>query len=214
MCWNEDVSINTFMFACGSLAFIFVTNRFTRYKTPFFDNPFMYLFFLAVANIQFMEFFLWKHLKNKQQNEYFSKLLLFFIVLQPLFLIAMIPELTFRCIMLILYLFYFLVYSYLIKTKCYTSIGKNGHLCWEWMNFKGKYKILILFFLLFYIIPALKINNTLLTLFIIILLCLSLLFYFKYNTFGTMWCWISNSVLFYFLLNILLIQPYLNHSLC
>lgn len=27
MCWNEDISINTFMFSCLALLFIFVSNR-------------------------------------------------------------------------------------------------------------------------------------------------------------------------------------------
>jgi hypothetical protein len=57
MCWNQDISINTFLFACLSLLFIFLTNKFTKYKTKTFDNPLVYLFFLVVASMQLIEFF-------------------------------------------------------------------------------------------------------------------------------------------------------------
>jgi hypothetical protein len=32
-----------------------------------------------------------------------------------------------------------------------TSVGKNGHLSWDWMNFKGYEIILAILYLLFYI---------------------------------------------------------------
>jgi len=61
MCWNQDISINTFIFACLSLLFIFFTNTFTKYKTPTFDNPIVYLFLLSVAAMQLIEYFLWRN---------------------------------------------------------------------------------------------------------------------------------------------------------
>ena len=69
MCWNPDISINTFLFSCLTLLFIYITNTYTKYKTPLFDNPIFYLLFLAVVSIQLIEFFLWRNLKNKFINE-------------------------------------------------------------------------------------------------------------------------------------------------
>jgi hypothetical protein len=57
MCWNQDISINTFLFVCLTLLFIFITNTFTKYKTPFFNNPLMYLLLLLGASMQLIEFF-------------------------------------------------------------------------------------------------------------------------------------------------------------
>jgi len=68
-----------------------------------------------------------------------------------------------------------------------------------------------LLFLLFYIVPALMINNGILIFFILSLLCLTLFLYLKHKTFGTMWCWTTNLLLGYFLIDIIMIQPYLNH---
>jgi len=95
-----------------------------------------------------------------------------------------------------------------------TSIGSNGHLSWNWMNYKGTDNIWLFIYLLFYIIPSIFINTELLYILVATLL-FSLFFYFKYNTFGTMWCWISNIIFLYYIVNILLIQPYLEYnSLC
>jgi hypothetical protein len=61
----------------------------------------------------------------------------------------------------------------------------------------------------------LLLNKPLLAVFMISTLFLSLFFYWKYNTFGTMWCWGINLFLLYFVIDILLIQPYYEYnSLC
>lgn len=219
MCWNQDISINTFSFSCLSLLFIFFTNTFTKYKTPLFDNKLVYLFILAGVSMQLIEFFLWRNLKNKYINETLSKLTMFFIGLQQVTLMLIIPNFTIKYIMLLFYtfliLFYFIYKKNYNPFHFYTSIGKNGHLSWEWMNYKGYGIIGFVLGLLFYIIPVLVINNFLLSLLVLPSLVISLFFYFKYNTFGTMWCWITNLFLLYFIINILLIQPYYEYnSLC
>ena len=32
MCWNEDISLNTFLFGSFSLLFIFLSNTWSKYK--------------------------------------------------------------------------------------------------------------------------------------------------------------------------------------
>ena len=217
MCWNPDISINTFIFSCLTLSFIYFTNTYTKYKTPFFDNPVVYLFFLAVVSMQLIEFFLWRNLKNKDMNKKLSKLASFFIILQQIFIILLIPSSHIRYSILsfyILFILFFVFYykRYISPATYHTSIGKNGHLSWEWINYKGYENIWLFIFLLFYIVPALLINNLMLTLLIIITLLFSLFFYFKYNTFGTIWCWSVNIFLLYFIVNILLIKPYYEYN--
>ncbi len=38
MCWNKEVSINTFMFSIITLLFIYYNNKFTQYKIKEFVN--------------------------------------------------------------------------------------------------------------------------------------------------------------------------------
>jgi len=219
MCWNQDISINTFLFACLALLFIFLTNTFTKYKSKTFDNPFVYLFLLVVSFMQMIEFLLWRNLKNKIINERLSKTASFLITLQPMILMFMIPNLTIKYCMLLFYLLFIIVYfEYkLIYNPIHfqTTIGKNGHLSWEWMNFTGYENIWCVIYLSFYILSAILMNDFLLASVIISSVLISLFYLFKYNTFSTIWCWVVNIFLLYFIIDILLIQPYYEYnSLC
>jgi hypothetical protein len=114
------------------------------------------------------------------------------------------------CIFIFLFLFYFKKLNNPINY--HTSIAKNGHLSWDWINYKGYENIWIVLFLLFYIVPAFFTNNIVLLLGITITLLISLFFYFRDNTFGTMWCWGSNLLLIYFIINILIVQPFYEYN--
>jgi len=216
MCWNADISINTFLFSCFVLLFIYFTNTYTKYKTPLFDNPIVYLFILSVVSMQLIEFFLWRNLKNKSVNETLSKLSSFLFILQPLFLMLLIPVLKIKKTMLTLYLLFmafYLTYKKIFSPIIFhTSIAKNGHLSWEFVNNKGYEYIFTFIYLLFYISTAFLVNNFLITLFLIPSFILSLFFYFRDGTFGTMWCWISNLFLLYFLVDILIVKPYYEYN--
>jgi len=220
MCWNEDISLNTFLFVCVSLIFIFVSNTYTKYKTPTFDNPLVYLLLFAVASMQLVEFFLWRNLKNNYMNEILSIIGAYVIILQQIIIMLIIPNSTFRYSMLFLYALFIIafrtLYTKIFNTYYFhTSVGKNGHLSWNWMNYKGVDNMWLGLGLLFYIIPLLLLNKPLLAFFMISTMFLSLFFYLKYNTFGTMWCWGINLFLLYFVIDILLIQPYCEYnSLC
>lgn len=212
MCWSPEVSIRTFVFTCVTLVFIYVTNTFTAYKTPLFNHPFAYVFMFAVACVQLVEYFLWKNLNHFERNTFFSKIAAYLIIAQHLSLMMMIPNPTIRSRMLLLYAVYLFVYYFYKKrynpVKFHTRVGENGHLSWEWMNYKGYEYIWLIIGLLFYIVPALFIRNVTLIALLIPMLLTSLFFYIKYDTFGSMWCWWSNLLLVYFIINIVFIQPY------
>jgi hypothetical protein len=209
MCWNPDVSITTFLFSCFTLIFIYVTTTLTKYKHPFFKNKFMYLFVFLVACMQLVEFFLWRNLNNRY-NEFFSRIGSFVLLCQQVCLMLMIPNPFTRHIMFLLYgvlLVCYWVYQRLHSPIYFhTSIGKNGHLSWEWINYNGYEQVFLIVGLLFYIIPALLISNPTLSLFMFPYLAVSL-YYYKDKTFGTMWCWGSNFFLLYFILDILVLHP-------
>ena len=216
MCWNQDVSLNTFLFACLVLLFIYITNTYTKYKTPTFDNPLVYLFLFLVAGMQLIEFFLWRNLKNKKINEQLSKIASVDVFMQQLTLILLIPNLTIRVGMAVSYLLFVLFYttykSIYDPIQYYTTVGVNGHLSWGWTNYTGYETIWAIICLFFYVSAALLINNFILSLFLLTTMFISFIFYYKYNTLASMWCWLLSTFLLYFLVNILLIQPFREYS--
>jgi hypothetical protein len=115
----------------------------------------------------------------------------------------------------------FVIFAYRIyyflnnKNDGLTYVEQNGHLSWGWLNYKGYEQIWIILLLSLYILPLISINNNLLSFFMISSLVVSLFFYYKHNTFGTMWCWSFNLFLLFFIINILIIQPFYEYnSLC
>ena len=216
MCWNADISLNTFLFACFGLAFIWVANTFTKYKSSLFDNKLMYVFFFATAAMQLVEFFLWKNLKNAPMNKFLSKLASVVIIVQQVTLMLIIPSAEIRNNMLLLYAVFlgaFFLYKKIFSpNRFYTSIATNGHLSWDWLNVKGNDNIWVVISLLFYLMPVYFIQNKAMFLFIFVLLGISLIFYFKDGTFGTVWCWASNFSLLYFIVDILLKQPFYEYN--
>jgi hypothetical protein len=212
MCWNPDISLNTFIFAIFALLFIYLANTYTKYKNV--DNLYFYLFFLVVAFVQLMEFFLWRNLKNNDLNILFSRILFCLVIIQPIILSFMIPKTNNNnANVIILFYLIFIIYVKFNNPNLVirTSIGKNGHLLWEWTKFKN-YKIIIMIFLLFYIIPVLLINNI-----SIIIITLGIIFISIYSsdtdgTFGSVWCWVSNVILLFFIIDILLLKPFIEYK--
>ena len=218
MCWNADISLNTFLFTTFSLIFIYFANTYTRYKSETFQNPLVYVFVLLVVSMQLIEHFVWKNIDNNLVNSRLSRLASIVIVLQPLTLLLMVPIIHVRYMTILFYLAFIvgvtIYYNHLPgnSLRTYMSVAKNGHLKWEWIDYKGYERILLFVFLSFYVIPLMIIRNNLLFLFIIPALLISLYYYYKEQTMGTIWCWSVNLFMFYFLMEILLIKPFIEYN--
>ena len=52
MCWNESVSLNTFLFSSFVLLLVMYNNYYTKYKITELDNVWIYLF---LASFIFMQ---------------------------------------------------------------------------------------------------------------------------------------------------------------
>ena len=220
MCWNSDVSLNTFVFVVCSLVFLYLSNTYTKYKLKEFQNPLIYLLLFLVAAMQLVEFFLWKNLSNKSLNTLLSKAACSLVVLQLLTLIFMIPAERSRNMFLFCFMLYFIL-KWLFKTifrpptHWSTTVGSNGHLSWDWMNYTGIYSGFIVAFLFMYVAALILVGFPALSVVSISFLAVSAFYYFKHNTFGTMWCWAVNFLLLYYVLQILIVQPlYEYKSLC
>jgi len=96
MCWNQYVSINTFLFGIFTLWFIKINNTYSDYKIDFFKNEYVYLFILSIVLMQLIEFFLWINIHNKSINHNLSILGFLLLVVQPITALYLIKDITLR----------------------------------------------------------------------------------------------------------------------
>jgi hypothetical protein len=220
MCWNQDISLNTFIFSCFALVFIYITNTYSRYKTPVFDNPLMYAFALSVSSMQLLEYFIWKHIKNKSMNIFLSKLGPLILFLQVFFLILLMEK-YYEWMMAIFLVSCLGFYLYSLQHPVlFRSRESEGHLSWDWIILPGLSNwtnfFLLILGLSFYMIPALYLKGiTYPYRLVIFSLFLYVFVYFigkKGHTYGSLWCWAVNGFFLYFLINILLILPFYEYN--
>jgi hypothetical protein len=211
MCWNQYVSINTFVFGIFVLLLIAYNNKYSSYKTDFFNNNYAYFFILSVISMQFIEFLLWRNINNVQINKIVSLFGLILLTLQPFTSLLLINNIKLRNILLIIYSICALIYLIytIFTTNIHTKISKSGNLTWKWYNLD--IQLLNIFFIIFYLtflfFPIIynKYYNKLLYLF--------MFFIFKYiydkdDSFGSLWCFSINSSMLYYIIQILLVMPF------
>lgn len=217
MCWNPDISINTFVFGLLSLIFLFFTNMFSKYKIKSFSNSYLYLFLLEIISVQLVEFFLWKNLDNKQLNKFLTLIILLLVGSQPPTLMMLIKEPNQRNTLLFIYGLFVLGYLgifYLNQTHLfYTSVAKNGHLHWGNTETKSEYNRVFMFmYLIMYLLPLFFVGNYCLSILVIISMVISLYFYLNDGTFGSMWCWMANFSFLFLLVYVLIVLPFYEYN--
>jgi hypothetical protein len=132
MCWNANVSLNTFAFALCACVLAGISKTLPLLSI---------LLVLAYSSIQLVEYFLWKYLNHKTLNFMFSCIGLIIILIQPLFSILTLHNaglIHYMNILLGLYWIYvlaMLVYyvTYKRNIKFNTTVASNGHLQWNWI---------------------------------------------------------------------------------
>ena len=82
MCWNSEVSLNTFLFSFSVLILIYI-NRNGKYKLEHFHSKYVYLYFFSIIIMKLLEFFLWKNIDKKKMNRLLSIIGLIIILSQP-----------------------------------------------------------------------------------------------------------------------------------
>jgi hypothetical protein len=193
MCWNAEVSLNTFLFSSFMLFLIIYNNIYTQYKILELKKIWVYVFFASFILMQLIEFFIWKTINNKYYNNIFSIAATLLILLQPVASLMILSNIDLRNGLLIVYSLLVIPYSiYKFNNQnIHTIISSNKHLQWQFFNPTLIEKIIWLFFLLFSLFyEGLWIG----LLFGIITLIVMLYYYHKNNTVASMWCWIINSV--------------------
>jgi hypothetical protein len=209
MCWNKDVSINTFLFSTFILILIIYNNNYTQYKIDEINNIFAYLFLLSFMLMQLIEYFLWQNLKNKFYNKILSICAASLIFLQPVASIFIIKDIKERNLLLFIYLFFGIpvsLYS-LFNIKFTTSVAENGHLKWNWID-KNNLHIGYIFYLFFLFYPLFREKLYFSSLLAFVLLLITFYTFFKDGTADSMWCWSVNLIMLYFAVKLLIFLPF------
>lgn len=208
MCWNESISINTFLFGIIVLFSIYINNLYSSKNKTFkeFDNPYIYFFMMSFITMQLYEYLLWKYLNNKIINQIVSILGLLLLSIQPIASLTMINNINLRNKLIYIYsipTFFYILYQLKIN-HVHTTVSKLGHLKWNWTYNKSKlFSFLIYIFYLFFLYFSLFINKYYSG--IIITLPLFIIMYYLYykdGTAGSLWCWSVNTVMVYYFIKL------------
>lgn len=195
MCWNADVSLNTFLFAVFGAVFGYI-NGFNRK---------LLLFFALFSCMQFYEYMIWKNINNREINRIWSIIGYIIIQLEPIAAINILDQSLIKTILFGIYTMYIIaaILSVIFyKHNFTTTIGKNGHLQWNWLESPkiiSKYIWIIIWFSAFFIpllIYGIK-NKNYVPLIVSLIIFLITISYYTYETYGTMWCWVSTALWLY-----------------
>lgn len=190
MCWNPQVSMNTFLLGLFGVALA----AFNKY------DPLKLVYIMSFVSMQLVEFFLWVYLKNKRLNQFFSVIAFSLVMFQPIAAALLLYRTSPRAMMIIitLYLSTLLLIKLIIpthpKTKFLTTIAPNGHLLWNWLTQYTNPVLVITYMITVFTSLALAREWLFFTL-AAITLAISVYTYYKDNTWGSMWCWISNIII-------------------
>ena len=208
MCWNENISLNTFLFSGFILALIIYNNSFTKYKIQELNSKWIYFFIASFVFMQLIEFFIWRNINNKFYNNIFSILATLLLIVQPILSIMIVTNVKLRNLLLIAYLFLAVPYSIykFSNSNIHSVISESGHLRWNFFYLNPIILIGWFFFFLFSFVYEKKLLGLVFGLSTLIIAFLN---YTKDQTVWSMWCWSVNSVMIYYAIYLLIYLPFL-----
>lgn len=183
MCWNAEISLNTFIFGIISAIIVILLNKI---------NYIIILFIFSVSLMQLLEYFAWKNIDNKE-NIYYLSIIGFLIILFQIIILNYgflnNKDRQIALIIILIFSIQIFIYNYQ-NNKFNMEVGENKHLIWHWVDIPLPLLIIVL---IFYIYPAFR-NGYIPFLLITVSLLISFYYYYKYKTWGTMWCYFSNFI--------------------
>ena len=219
MCWNADVSLNTFLFSGFILLLIIYNNTFTKYKIQIINNVWAYLFVASVIFMQLIEYLIWKNINNPFYNNLFSIFGSLLLVIQPMASLMLLTNIPLRNLLLIIYLIIvipFSTYKFSIS-HIHSVISKNGHLTWKFLDgdlpwsFLDKSLLQWSIWLFFFLFSFAYEQKWLWIICLLGTLAMSFINYWNDNTVGSMWCWMINSLMIYYAFYLLLYLPFVKN---
>jgi len=208
MCWNAEISLNTFLFSTFVLILIIYNNAYTKYKIKELNNVWMYIFIFSFVLMQLIEFFIWKNINNKYYNNVFSILATCLLIIQPVASIMILSNIELRNLLLVSYSLLAIPYSiYRVSTQyIHSSVGESGHLKWHFFDNNPIIYVIWMFFFLFSFIYE---NHWGGFIFVIVSLSICFINYKHNNAMWSMWCWLVNTFLIYYAIYLLIVLPFI-----
>lgn len=200
MCYNARVSLNTYIFGTIIAIILLLLNNLSILSI---------YFAFTISLIQLMEYLAWININNNNDDDnerniyYLSILGLSIIIIQILIINVNYLEGIERIILIIIILIFFsYIFYYNYKNKKFNiTVGENGHLIWHWVDIE----YLNVIGLFFWLYPFLRNNDYLIFILISISILFSVYNFYKYKTFGSMWCYIGNLVWILLLFNAIIL---------
>jgi hypothetical protein len=212
MCWNKEISLNTFVFSSFVLGLIIYNNAYTQYKIVDINNIWVYLFFISFILMQLIEFFIWRNVNNPIYNKLFTMMATLLLLVQPIATNMLITNKSVQRGMLFLYLICMMPFAtYRFMTKNINStVSKMGHLQWNSLfnNNNTLDHVAIIIWLVFFLFPLFYERQFFGFLFGLLTLLVIIYNYYKDDTIGSMWCWVVNSLMLYYAGYLLFYLPF------
>ena len=190
MCWSAEVSIRTFLIGTISA---FICLYLNKIPTSVIVGTWSFTL------MQLLEYFTWTYINDKIKIYYLSIIGLLLIFAQIIVMCYYVNDKKLQKGLLFGLLLYIIAYCIFVlpKTKFNMKKGKNGHLEWEWLEMSP---IFLFGGILFYILPILFSGNYLGVIFTSFTVMFSIYNYYKYKTWGTLFCYFSNFIWCFFVL--------------
>jgi hypothetical protein len=162
--------------------------------------------------VQLMEFFIWKNINIPFYNRIFTTLNSIILLCQPIASIMLLTNSQLRNYFLFAYCILAIPFiSYRLLTKKIVSIVSDlGHLRWN-MLYNNEIKlnyICYIFWAFFLLFPLLYSGYFFAYLFSLLTLLIVIYKYHKDHSIGSMWCWVSNSMMIYYAVYLLFYLPF------
>lgn len=189
MCWNEKISIGTFIFALSTTFLLWYLD----------SHPITYLWFLlAFSSMQLVEGLFWR---GSVSARVASGLVIVVLFLQLVLLMYHLKP-AFWKIGIVLSLIWLIV-SLVYTNGKRVVVAENGHLDWPVIHIP----FLVLVWTLLYFYPPVQQRNWKFVLFNTVLYSVSFYMFWSSSTFGSMWCWVSNMCYLIIIVQVLFISP-------
>ena len=184
MCWDQTISLNTFIFTLFGINFAYLNNVITTYD---------YVFYLLFSSMQLLEYFTWGNLNDKKMNRFLSQIGMFLIFMQPILFILSLSkvESNIKTLVITLYMMFFLFCILYFPIDFSMAKAPNGHLGWNWLNYPP---LIVFIYVFFYYILLLYAKKYVTFIFYVMLFIAVYYTYYKTNTWGSLWCWIANII--------------------
>lgn len=181
MCWSADGSLKTYALAMSLAAVHYYKG--TR-------NPIILLLLFVFAQMQLVEYFLWKNLTVPAANQLWSVVGTSLLIIQPLISAMLLPD-DLRNKAWMITLTGTALYFLTTKVDLTTEVGENGHLKWNWIpSLLSPWAI---GWLVMLIAPMWITGHRIAFLFTMFTYIISTYFNDKYGTAGSYWCWLAVS---------------------